>query len=184
MKIACIGWGSLVWQPKDLIIQNEWHSDGPMLPVEFTRQSMDGRLTLVITQNVNPVRTLWALMSTTEIEQAKRSLLNREGIPEKRLNNFIGSVSSNEETADPIKIEVKNWLNHLDLDAAIWTNLPPKFEGINYRIPTLQEAITYLKSLDVNTRNVAEEYIRKAPKQIDTEYRRGFEKELGWTCVK
>ncbi len=76
MKIACIGWGSLVWQPKDLIIQNEWHSDGPMLPVEFIRQSENGRLTLVITQNATPVRTLWALMSTTEIEQARRSLLN------------------------------------------------------------------------------------------------------------
>ena len=181
MKIACIGWGSLVWRPEGLPIQRKWYSDGPMLPLEFARQSRDGRLTLVITQNATPVRTLWALMSTDDIEEAKRSLLNREGIPQKRLSNFIGSVESDEKTDDPIKSEIKGWLNHLDLDAAIWTNLPPKFKGDNDRTPTLPEAIAYLNSLDINARHLAEEYIRKAPKQIDTEYRQGFEKEFGWT---
>jgi hypothetical protein len=48
MKIAVLGWGSLIWQPRELRISLPiWKTDGPELPVEFARVSMDGRLTLV-----------------------------------------------------------------------------------------------------------------------------------------
>ncbi len=80
MKIACLGWGSLIWNPESLLIIREWFQDGPILPIEFARQSNDGRLTLVITENAQPVRTLWALMATTDLEIAKKSLLFREKI--------------------------------------------------------------------------------------------------------
>ena len=53
MKIAILGWGSLLWQPKDLQFDKEigWSKNGPMLPIEFARISKDGRLTLVITKD-------------------------------------------------------------------------------------------------------------------------------------
>ncbi len=35
MRIAVIGWGSLMWFPGQLGIKNWWHSDGPKLPIEF-----------------------------------------------------------------------------------------------------------------------------------------------------
>lgn len=184
MKIACIGWGSLIWRPENLLIVREWFHDGPILPVEFVRQSKDGRLTLVIYTKAKPVRTLWALMSTPDLETAKVSLLIREGIPEKRLNTLIDSVTVSEETDDQTKLIVQEWIMKLKLDAAIWTNLSPKFEGNDNRILTFEEAITYLKSLDINSRNHAEEYIRMTPKQIDTEYRRKFESEFGWTNIE
>lgn len=79
MKIACIGWGSLIWSPRNLLIQRKWHSDGPLLPIEFARQSKDGRITLVITEGANLVRTLWALMVTDNLQEAKQSLGIREG---------------------------------------------------------------------------------------------------------
>ena len=47
MIIACFGWGSLVWNPADLPMVGDWQSDGPALPVEFTRKSNNGRVTLV-----------------------------------------------------------------------------------------------------------------------------------------
>ena len=56
MKIACLGWGSLVWRPDNLLIRSEWFSDGPFLPIEFARRSQDGRLTLVIVEKAKPVR--------------------------------------------------------------------------------------------------------------------------------
>lgn len=179
MKIACLGWGSLIWKPESLLIRREWFADGPFLPIEFARQSKDGRLTLVITNTAKPIRTLWALMATDDLETAKKSLLNREGIPESKLDTCIGTVKSDEITNDDIKSIIKDWAISLKLDAVIWTNLPPKFQN-NEREPTLEEAINYLKSLNVNEKNTAEEYIKKAPKQIDTEFRRKFETELGW----
>jgi hypothetical protein len=183
MKIACIGWGSLIWQPKSLLIRREWFSDGPFLPVEFVRQSLDGRLTLVITETAKPIRTLWALMATENLETAKNSLLVREGIPNRNLESSIGSIKSTEETEDNIKLTIKEWANRQGLDAVIWTNLTAKFLGTDRREPNLDEAIAYLKSLDVNARSNAEEYIRKTPKQIDTDFRRKFETEFGWTFV-
>ena len=63
MKIAILAWGSLIWQPKDLLLDTEfgWKEDGPILPIEFARISKDGRLTLVITKNGTKVPVLYAL---------------------------------------------------------------------------------------------------------------------------
>ncbi len=181
MKIACLGWGSLIWRPDNLLIRRKWFTDGPFLPIEFARKSKDGRLTLVITDKAKPVRTLWALMATDDLDKAKSSLQTREGIPEKKLDKLIASVTSNEETTDSIKLIIQNWVKRLELDAAIWTNLPPKYNNTDGQVLTIDEAVSYLRDSDINTRITAEEYIRKAPKQIDTDYRRRFEAEFGWT---
>ena len=44
MKIAILGWGSLVWDSRQLPHSGEWHTGGPVLPIEFSRVSKDGRL--------------------------------------------------------------------------------------------------------------------------------------------
>lgn len=180
MKIACLGWGSLIWNTGSLLIQNEWFEDGAILPIEFTRQSDNGRMTLIIDKDALPVRTLWALMATDNLDVAKESLKERENIENDDLIHF---VEVSDETEDEIKQIVIDWLKSKNLDAAIWTGL-----SLNRRIhkerPSKDAVIQHLRDLPYNTKKVAEEYIRKAPKQIDTEYRRAIEAEFGWTFTE
>lgn len=176
MKIACLGWGSLIWRPEELEIKREWFKDGPLIPIEFARQSKDGRITLVIDPAAKPVRSLWALMRTDNIEAAIKSLKTREGTT----TSNIHFVTSNEETEDAIKSIIKKWLLVQDLDAAIWTGLSYKFNDGNVR-PTKEQVIDYLMHVEYEVLRIAEEYVRNTPKQIDTEYRREMEKELAWT---
>jgi hypothetical protein len=81
-------------------------------------------------------------------------------------------------------LTIQNWAKLLELDAVIWTNLPPKFNDTDGQVPTIDDAVSYLRNADINTRTKAEEYISKAPKQIDTDYRRRFETEFGWTYIE
>ncbi|MEW8255015.1 MAG: hypothetical protein AB2747_11720 [Candidatus Thiodiazotropha taylori] len=178
MKIACLGWGSLIWDPKSLPIQSQWFKNGPLLPVEFARQSADGRLTLVIEPTSNPVPTLWAMMEGIDLDLARDQLREREGIPKKYIRN-IGVWSLEEDTPESIP-NIDEWAIDVGVDAVIWTALGPKFSGYNGRVPSIEEAVDYLGKLSGAEFKNARRYVCNAPLQIDTAYRRRFEQELGW----
>ena len=83
MKIACLGWGSLVWNPGDLPLRSQWHADGPPIRVEYVRHSGGdhGRITLVILPSAEQVTSLWAEMNCSDPAAAKEALRLREGKP-------------------------------------------------------------------------------------------------------
>jgi len=178
-NIACIGWGSLIWDPRELPIQRKWFDDGPLIPVEFARQSCDGRLTLVIVSNANPVRALWAIMDDMNLDAAIEALRKREGIPKSAINK-IGHWSTGEEVPRDIP-DLPAWAVGKGIEAVVWTALGPKFDGNDGHVPTLEEAVEYLRTLSGAVRDEAERYVRRAPVQIDTYYRRRFEAEFGWS---
>jgi hypothetical protein len=173
-KIVCIGWGSLIWQPKTFIISGTWNTDGPDLPIEFVRESSGKRITLVIDKLAKPQKTLWALMPTSDISQAIQSLKEREN------SQKIEFVEATDNTTDEIKSIIRDWLRVKNIDVAIWTGLEAKFNGNPVR-PTIDQVISHLATLSGDEKKDAEEYIRRAPDQINTEYRREIVKELGWT---
>lgn len=179
LVIVCLGWGSLVWDPRELPLQGKWFEDGPRLPVEFARQSSDGRLTLVIVPGVPMVRTLWVPLSVGTAADAREALRQRERVPEYNRERHIAVWSSGDED-DPKRASISAWALRLGLDVVVWTSLPPRFEAQDDRVPNEYEAIAYLRQLSHETRRRAERYIRMAPRQIDTAYRRRFELEFGW----
>lgn len=168
----------MVWDPRELAIRRHWFEDGPFIHVEFARKSQDGRITLVLTQTNYPVRSLWAVMEATDLASAKTNLRNREGIYAKNEDRDIGTWSCGQPSPTLIP-HLAEWAGAHGVSHAVWTNLRPKF--IDDTVPTANQVTEYLAGLTGNQRMLAEKYVRLAPTQIDTEYRRKIEAILHWT---
>ena len=189
MKIAILGWGSLIWQPKELAYNKTfgWQKDGPILPIEFARISKDGRLTLVITENGTKVPVSFTLSNYHNLEEAVLNLAVREGSG----RNSIGSYDKNKDTFSSkflFKEEIKNWIRNTDFEAVIWTNLGENWnikndKGDIIRQIEPEKRIEYLKESKGNTSAIAEEYIRRTPIKINTDFRKKIEATLNWTPI-
>ena len=177
-RIACLAWGSLVWDPRELPIHREWFCDGPFVQIEFVRQSDNGRITLVLEASSTPVRSLWAVMDTTELATAREALRLREGISKSRAAE-IGAWSKGDRCPSLIH-ELSEWAASRGVEAVIWTALPSKFAGEERRTPSVEQVLDYLAGLTGTKRDSAERYIRHVPRQIDTPYRRRIEAVLHW----
>ena len=178
--IACLGWGSLIWDPRELPIQRTWFEDGPFIPVEFVRKSMDGRITLVLEPTATPVRSLWAVMDATEVGAARTALSKRENIKKENEQRDIGSWSSGQSSPDLLH-GLPEWAESRGVHHVVWTALLPTFSIVE-QTSIQEQVVKYLSGLTGAKRDNAERYIRFAPKQIDTAYRRHIEAALQWTA--
>ena len=137
---------------------------------------MDDRITLVISPAARPVRSLWALMDSDSLKDAQERLQEREGT---KNPDYIGKWSRGQ--LSPVLIPgLSEWALARNVDSVVWTALPPKFKGKNNRQPSVEDVIRHLRALPKSKRDEAEKYIRRAPPQIDTAYRRQIEVELHW----
>jgi hypothetical protein len=162
----------------------EWNADGPMLPVEFARESDGRKITLVICPNVDRVRTSWVLMNANTVDEARRNLGQREHDKAtlKWIKRRIGYWDRPNGAASGSEVNtVVAWALGHKLDAAVWTDLPRGFKAGGGAMPSLDEVAEHLKALVGEQRAKAEEYVRRAPQQVSTAYRRGIEQEFGST---
>ncbi|GIW90647.1 MAG: hypothetical protein KatS3mg109_1079 [Pirellulaceae bacterium] len=177
MRIAVIGWGSLIWDPRKLRIRDGWKDDGPWLPIEFARISQRDRLTLVMHPGVKLQQTYWAISEFADLNSVRENLKTREGT----VLQYIHSVTRNDISEDKIRDAIIKWLIAHKMDAAVWTGLPSNFRekrGVEFSV---DEAVRYLRELvDSRRHKNAEGYIRRTPRRIRTEVRKRAEKEFGW----
>ncbi|MCU7870806.1 MAG: hypothetical protein KZQ98_20125 [Candidatus Thiodiazotropha sp. (ex Lucinoma borealis)] len=183
MRILCLGWGSLIWNPGSLPIKGDWETDGPALPIEFARQSSDGRLTLVVAQRCLDVEVLWAELDVHTIEDAKSSLAEREGISDKNIKYSIGHWTQEGRSRHLEASIIDPWAKTKFVDGVVWTGLKPGFKDNRGHVPTLEDTLNYLRELECEASKRAEEYVRRTPHQITTQYRDAYEREFGWVPI-
>ena len=178
MKIAIIGWGSLIWDQRELQTVNGWKTGGPVLPIEFSRISSDGRLTLVIDEeNGVPVTTRYAQSASGDLGRAIEDLSQREGSPASR----IGVVSQTIQNKRAGFETIKAWAKTHKWDAVVWTGLHSNFKDERQVPFTVKNGLAYLKSLSGETKAKAREYFERAPEEVQTPLRKAIG-EIGWTA--
>jgi len=192
MRIAILGWGSLIWdRDKDqLSIASDWTKGGPTLPIEFSRVSSDGRLTLVIdTSQGACVTTRFAKSGQSILQEAVLDLTAREkrklrsGIRNKGepIVGYIDLTSNNVLTKQPPEIvsKIHEWAQANKFDAVVWTDFPPNFQektGLHF---SPENALWYLRGLTGNAARKAREYIQRTPMEVKTAVRY-LVKQSGW----
>lgn len=181
MKIAIIVWGSLYWDIRNLETTGEWFYDGPLLPIEYARISNDKRLTLVIKPNFDSVTTLYAISSKDNLREAIENLQSREET--ENINNigFLNFALNayNVRPAHAFIIEIfKNWNKEKKFDAVIWSDFSPRFQDKIEKPFTLENVINYINTLSGDEKTNALNYIKRAPLQISTRFRKEIQEHF------
>lgn len=189
-RIGCIAWGSLLWDPRTLPLAAPFVDEGPMLPIEFSRVALDGRVTLVVDPEAAPVRTWWAPLAVGSLAEGIAELARREGVAAERVADWIGvegrpgfdgGVRAGQATA-ATRAAIAGWLVDRPLDAVLWTALPARGADGRFARPDCAELIAQLEGLTGPARARAEQYIRRAPAMLRTPNRLRFEAVFGWTA--
>jgi hypothetical protein len=176
MRIAIIAWGSLIWDPRTLkVAAKEWPRSGPVLPLEFSRVSLNGRLTLVVDCANGAAAQTWVNTSAlSDLGAAIENLRERENMPNTRRIETVerrhGRVRARDPRLSAVDI-VEMWITATDFDAALWTALPPNFAEKTGSPFSPQAALAYVQGLRGGTQREAIRYIREAPAEIATPVR-------------
>lgn len=174
--IAILGWGSLIWNPRDLPITGDWQGDGPVLPIEFSRISDNGRLTLVIDERHGAdVPTRYAVSPRPTLNEAVTDLQRREGCPPENIGFLevaTHRISPRAAERHPAACErIKAWAVEKGFDAVVWTALGRRFKD-RINVPfSPAAAVRYLQGLPDPQKESALEYLRNAPPEVMTPVR-------------
>lgn len=185
MKIAIIGWGSLIWgnSPQFDATIGPWATDGPVLPLEFCRisQTRKGALVLVIDPELGTqVPALYTLSTRTDPDDALADLQARE----KTTMNNIGFVDllAGEQRGrfGEVIATITTWAQANDIQVALWTDLASNFKSKKSVDFSHEAALKHLKGLSKSGRREAVKYIVKAPAQVDTQFRAWLATDEWW----
>ncbi len=184
VKIAILGWGSLLWDERPEFEEQLdgccWNFDGPELELEFSRisESRCDALTLVVDRERGaPTTVAWRLSKRASVEEVVCDLRCREGTSRKN----IGLVDFNAGRFDcPV---VREWASPKGLVAVVWTALKPGFEDV-CRDELVEKAVKHVRSLAPPGQAKAAEYVWRAPEFVDTPVRRALQQEPWFHALK
>jgi hypothetical protein len=173
VDIAIVGWGSLVWSPRELPHDRVWSRGGPRLPLEFSRVSSGGRLTLVIDPcHGEPCRSRFSTSPGVALGPLVEALARRENATPAEVG-VVDHTTGATNGRHPRTVEVMAaWSERRRFDAVVWTDLPSNFERRTDRPFTIPHALGYLDALPDAQRRTADEYVTNAPPEVLTPLRR------------
>ncbi len=178
MKIAILGWGSLLWDRKPSFDKycSEWNYDGPSLRLEFCRVSKtrNGALTLVLDAiNGRPCQVAYTLSKRLTPDDSISDLRCREGTTLANIGFYFSDGSRKYSRDDEVQKIIAAWASSKEVDVVIWTGLESNFkeESRCKSDFSVAAALSYLQQLDAEGKAKAAEYVWRAPDFIRTPLR-------------
>jgi len=116
-------------------------------------------------------------MVSSDLTSAIDALAKREGVLETKDKNigFWSRTSGSRGTCADI---IGEWAMLRQLDAVVWTNLGPNWGKKDGCVPSAIDAMDFLRQQGEGSE--AAIYVKNAPAQIDTDYRRLMVAEFPW----
>jgi hypothetical protein len=179
MKIVILGWGSLLWDAHLEFdsTHGSWESEGPRLPLEFSRVSASrgGALTLVVDHQSGVTCTsVFSVSTRKHPDDAIADLPCREGTTLENIGYCFPKEGRKRSHNPQTLAAIEPWAREKYHDVVIWTDLISNFATKStFKVAfTVPNAIAHLQALPTDAKAKAAEYIWRAPSFIDTPLRR------------
>lgn len=170
MKIAIIAWGNLVGDKS--VAAGKWQTDGPTLPIEFSRISKDGRLTPVIDpQSGANNNVCFATSKFRNLKSTIKAFQKKEKVAMSRVGVIDVTNAAKSECANrhpQVATAIYNWAKGKGFEAVVYTALGRKFKDAIDVPFSPENARNYISGLPPKKRSIARGYIRKVAKRINT----------------
>lgn len=179
MRIAIVGWGHLVWDPRNLDHTREWQADGPLLPVEFARFASGPRLLPVLVEGAPLQPTLWTLSRKSSVLAAAADLVIRDQVWTQDVAHWTRAEAMGQDSG--VEAIIGPWVLSRGLDGAVWRAAGPNLPDLSPGIAGDEAKLDYLRELVARGReSLARETFVRTPAQIRTPFRELVRRELGW----
>lgn len=179
MRIAIIGWGYLIWDPRALDLASEWHPDGPLLPLEFARFADPPRLLPVLVEGAPLQPTLWVQSGKRSVLAAAADLAVREGVGTQDIGHW--SRPDGMRPSHGCEAVIRQWVESRGLDGAVWRAVEPNLPDRTPGFPSEQLRIEFLRGLIASGQEQdARDYFEHMPAQINTPFQALVLREFGW----
>lgn len=184
-KIAILGWGSLIWDARPVFDKQhgDWQSDGPTLPLEFSRVSTtrDGALTLVIDPEYGQkCKVMYAISKRKAPEDAIADLRDREGTVLRNIGFYFADQAEKKCPLD-VPEAISAWAKKNKIDVVVWTGLTRNFENDSKcgkeTSFSVENAMRHIQLLDAKGKSSAATYVWRAPDFVQTPLRKQLQSE-------
>ncbi|MFQ5624857.1 MAG: hypothetical protein ACE5FS_15850 [Paracoccaceae bacterium] len=188
MRIAVLGWGSLLWDLDDLApkVAGDWQMrGGPELPMEFSRVSPKRRQALVVCLDPDhgspcPTHAIASVRHT--LAEAVADLAARERAPLHRIGHADREGGGRGRMPEVMEA-VAGWCARTGWDGAVWTDLEPNFHEKAGAAFSVASGVAYLRTLSGESLAEAHRYITRAPETTQTPLRRALSQDAWWRSL-
>lgn len=184
MKIAILGWGSLLWDNQEKFKEfnkqlGSWQfDDGPSLPLEFSRisQSRGNALTLVIDEeNGTLCKVAYAFSKRKNPDDTICDLRCREGTTINNIGYYFAD-KSRKYSRNGLS-DISEWAKEKNIDVVIWTDLESNFKNRTGESFSIRSALLQIQKLNPESKVKAAEYMWRAPDFINTPLRKALQSQ-------